>query len=211
VRGALLRAQVSHETLRRVLSPKAPWSRRPWDIFGQDLVQTGGYLVIADTTWERLTRVAEAVSWVWSSCVGKSVWGMHVVLWLWTDGKQKVPLGIRSWRKGGRSKVKLAIGVLRQARRRGLRPADVLADSWSAAAQILNLIERWGWRSEARLKRNRMFGAHSLRTTWPQRSGHAQGALQRGEQPVLVGTDGRRYWGTNDLTLTVREVKPHYS
>jgi hypothetical protein len=28
---------------------------------------------------------------------------------------------------------------------------------------------------------------------------------------VLVVKDGRRYWGTNDLTLTVREVKAHYS
>jgi hypothetical protein len=29
--------------------------------------------------------------------------------------------------------------------------------------------------------------------------------------PVLVGKDGRRYWGTNALTLTSREVKAHYS
>jgi hypothetical protein len=29
--------------------------------------------------------------------------------------------------------------------------------------------------------------------------------------PVVVVKDGRRYWGTNDLTLTVREVKIHYS
>jgi hypothetical protein len=27
----------------------------------------------------------------------------------------------------------------------------------------------------------------------------------------LVVKDGRRYWGTNDLSLTVREVKAHYS
>ena len=31
------------------------------------------------------------------------------------------------------------------------------------------------------------------------------------EHRVLVVKDGRRYWGTNDLTLTVREVKTHYS
>jgi Transposase DDE domain len=28
---------------------------------------------------------------------------------------------------------------------------------------------------------------------------------------VLVVKDGRRYWGTNDLTLSPREVKRHYS
>ena len=81
---ALLCAHVSHDTLRRVLYQKVPWSRRLWDIFVQGLVSTGGYLVIEDTSWERFTRVAEAVSWVWSSSVGKPVWGMQIVLLLWT-------------------------------------------------------------------------------------------------------------------------------
>jgi hypothetical protein len=171
----------------------------------------GGYLVIDDTSWERFTRVADAVSWVWSSSVGKPVWGMPVVLLLWTNGKWKVPVGIRIWRKGGPSKVELAIGLLRQARRRGLQPAYVLCDSWYAAAQILNLLDGWGWQYVMRLKSNRKFGAHSLRTTWPHRYGHARGELRGVDPPVLVVKDGRRYWGTNDLTLTVREVKAHYA
>lgn len=208
---AFLCAHVSHDTLRRVLYQKVPWSRRLWLFFAQGLVQMGGYLVIDDTSWERFTRVADAVSWVWSSSVGKPVWGMQVVLLLWTNGKWKVPVGIRLWRKGGPSKVELAIGLLRQARRRGLQPAYVLCDSWDAAAQILNLLDGWEWRYVLRLKSNRKFGDRSLRTTWPQRYGHARGALRGVAHPVLVVKDGRRYWGTNDLTLTVREVKAHYS
>jgi hypothetical protein len=62
-----------------------------------------------------------------------------------------------------------------------------------------------------RLKSNRTCGAHSLRTTWRHRYGHAQGELRGVAHPVLVVKDGRRYWGTNDLTLTPREVKAHYS
>ena len=123
-------------------------------------VRTGGYLVIDDTSWERFTRVADAVSWVWSSSVGKPVWGMQVVLLLWTDGKWKVPLGIRLWRKGGPSKVELAVGLLSQAHRRGLQPAYVLGDSWYAAAQLLNLLDGWGWRYVMRLKSNRKLGEH---------------------------------------------------
>jgi len=208
---ALLCAQVSHDTLRRVLYQKVPWSRRLWESFAQGLVPMGGYLVIDDTSWERFSRVAEAVSWVWSSSVGKPIWGMQVVLLLWTNGKWKVPVGMRIWRKGGPSKVELASGLLRQARRRGLQPAYVLCDSWYAAAQILNLLEGWGWRYVMRLKSNRKFGEASLRTTWPHRYGHAQGELRGVKHPVLVVKDGRRYWGTNDLSLTVREVKAHYA
>jgi putative transposase len=132
---------------------------------------------------------------------------MPVVRLLWTTGKGKVPVGIRIWRKGGPSKGELAIGLLRQARRRGLQPAYVLADSWYAAAQILNLLDRWGWRYVLRLKSNRKVGEQVLRTTWPHRYGHAQGTLRGVTPPVLVGKDGRRYWGTNALTLTSREVK----
>jgi hypothetical protein len=62
---ALLCAHVSHDTLRRVLYPKRPWSRRLWECFAQTLVRKGGDLIIDDTSWERCTRVADAVSWVW--------------------------------------------------------------------------------------------------------------------------------------------------
>jgi putative transposase len=208
---ALLCARISHDTLRRVLYQKVPWSRRLWTLFVQELVQKGGYVVIDDTSWERFTRVAEAVSWVWSSSVGKPVGGMQVVLLLWTKGKWKVPLGIRLWRKGGPSKVELAIGLLRQARRRGLQPAYVLGDSWYAAAEIMNLLESWGWHYVMRLKSNRQFGEQSLRTTWPHRYGHARGKLHGVGHRVLVVKDGRRYWGTNTLRLTPREVKAHYA
>jgi putative transposase len=208
---ALLCARMSHDTLRRVLYQKVPWSRRLWNLFVQELVQKGGYLVFDDTSWERFTRVADAVSWVWSSSVGKPVWGMQVVLLLWTDGKWKVPLGIRIWRKGGPSKVEGASELLRQARRRGLQPAYVLGDSWYAAAEIMNLLNRWGWHYVMRLKSNRKFGEHSLRTTWPHRYGHARGELRGVAHRVLVVKDGRRYWGTNDLRLTPREVKAQYS
>jgi hypothetical protein len=87
----------------------------------------------------------------------------------------------------------------------------VLCDSWYAAAQILKLLNGWEWRYVMRLKSNRKFGEDSLRTTWPHRYGHAQGELRGVKHSVLVVKDGRRYWGTNDLLLTVREVKAHYS
>ena len=95
------------------------------------------------------------------------------------DGREvEVPLGIRIWRKGGPSKVELAIGLLRQARRRGLQPAYVLCDSWYAAARDPESARWLGLAYVMRLKSNRKFGDHSLRTTWPHRYGHAQGELR---------------------------------
>ena len=105
---AKLGTQRSHDTLRRVLYSRIPWSRRLWAYLAVQVVGAGGYVVIEDTSWQRFTKVAQAVSWVWSSTAGKPVWGMQVVLLLWTDGQRKGPVGMRFWRAGERSKVELA-------------------------------------------------------------------------------------------------------
>jgi hypothetical protein len=136
---------------------------------------------------------------------------MQVVLLLWTDGKWKVPLGIRLWRKGGPSKIELATSLLSQAQRWRLQPADILFDSWYAAAPILNRLDRRGWKYVARLKSNRKLDKQAVRTKWPRRYGHAQGRLHGVGHLVLVVNDGHRYWGTNDLTLTPRVLKGHYA
>jgi len=119
---ALLCAHVSHDTLRRVLYQKVPWSRRLWESFVQGFVHKGGYLVSNDPSWERFTRVADVVRWVWSSSVGKSGWGMQVVLLLGMDGKWKIPISLRLWRRGGPSKVELAAGCSGKRNVRGCRP-----------------------------------------------------------------------------------------
>jgi hypothetical protein len=142
---ARLCARVSPDTLRRVLYRKGPWARRLWDTFVQGLVPKGGSLVIEDTSWKRFPRGADTGRWGWSSSGGNPVGGMPGVWLLWTDGKWNVSVGRRIWRKGGPSQVEFALGLRRQARRRGLRPAYVLGDSWDAAAQILPLLESWGW------------------------------------------------------------------
>jgi len=208
---AKLGAQRAHDTLGRVVSSGSPWSRRLWECLAGKLVVTGGYVVLDDTSWQRFTRIAQAVSWVWSSTAGKPVWGMQVVVLLWTDGQRKVRVGIGLWRAGERSKVELAVGLLSQAQRSGLTAQYVLFESWYGAARMLNLLEGWGWKYVTRLKSNRLLDRQPLRKTWPQRYGHAQGRLRQVHHSVLVVKDGRRYWGTNAVTLSPRALKAHYA
>ena len=54
----------------------------------------------------------------------------------------------------------------------------------------MNLLDGWGWHYVMRLKSNRKFGEHSLRTTWPHRYGHAQGEL-RGVDASSIGRQRR--------------------
>ncbi len=203
-------ARISHDRLQRLLYEKFAWSRRLWDFFAARLVREGGYLILDDTCWVRWAQRSEAVSWVWSSAHGRTVRGMQVVLLMWTDGRVKIPLGLRLWRKGGRSKVALAAELLREAERRGLRPKYVLFDSWYAAATLLHLLAEMGWKYVARLKSNRLFEEQAVRERWPHRFGRAVGRLRKIKHEVAVVKDGRRYFVTNNVELSSAEVKAHY-
>lgn len=127
---ARLSGQVSHDTLRRGLYRAIPWSGRLGEWFAAPLVREGGYRMLDDTSWQRFTRVAEAVSWGWASSVGNPVWGRQVVVLGWTEGQGKGPVGFQLGQPGGPSKVERAGSLLAQARRRGIQPQDVLFDSW---------------------------------------------------------------------------------
>jgi hypothetical protein len=207
---AELCGHVSHDSLNRLLRCDLPWSRRLWEEFSSAMVTEGGYLLLDDTTWRRWAEKAEAVSWVWSSSAAHIVRGMQVVLLVWTDGHIKVPVGMRLWRKGGRSKVALAEEMLSEARERGIKPKQVLFDSWYAAAALLDLLDSFGWKYVARLKSNRLLDSVAVRERWAHRFGRGCGRLRKVSHEVLVVKDGRRYFVTNDVRLTSRAVKAAY-
>lgn len=201
---------ISHDRLQRMLYEKFAWSRRLWDLFAAGMVREGGYLIIDDTAWARWAVHSEAVSWVWSSTHGRVLRGHQVVLLIWTDGRVRVPLGIRLWKKGGFSKVELAAQLLREAERRGIRPEYVLFDSWYAAASLFHLLEDLGWKYVARLKSNRLFEGKAVRQRWPHRFGRSVGRLRKVNHEVVVVKDGRRYFVANDTELSSSELKRHY-
>jgi hypothetical protein len=203
-------AHVSHDRLQRMLYERFAWSRRLWEYFAAKMVREGGYLIIDDTAWARWAQHSEAVSWVWSSTHGRVLRGHQVVLLVWTDGRVRVPLGMRLWKKGGYSKVELAAQLLREAERRGMRPEYVLFDSWYAAASLLHLLESLGWKYVARLKSNRLFEGQAVRDRWPHRFGRATGRLRKINHEVLVVKDGRRYFVANDTKLSSSTLKHHY-
>ena len=203
-------AHISHDRLQRMLYQRFAWSRRLWNYFAVRMVREGGYLIIDDTAWARWAQHWEAVSWVWSGAHGRVLRGHQVVLLVWTDGRVKVPLGMRLWKKGGCSKVELAAQLLREAERRGMLPEYVLFDSWYAAASLLHLLESLGWKYVARLKSNRLFEGEAVRERWPHRFGRGVGRLRKVSHEVCVVKDGRRYFVTNDTQLSSTQLKQHY-
>jgi len=54
-------------------------------------------------------RAIEGLAWVFSSRERKPVYGLSLVLLVWTNGIRRIPLGMRLWRPGGPSKLELAL------------------------------------------------------------------------------------------------------
>lgn len=207
---AALCSSVSHDGLNRLLHSDFPWSRRLWEIFSSRMIHEGGYLVLDDTTWQRQTKFSEAVTKVWSSTAGGVRLGMQVVLLIWTDGKSKIPVAMRLWQKGGKSKVELAQEMLSEAAGCGIRPKYVLFDSWYTSRRVVNLLAELGWSYVARIKSNRLLSGERISQKWPQRFGQATGHLKQVDQEVRIIKDGKRYWVTNDLELKPARIKRHY-
>lgn len=202
---------VSHDRLTRML--QADWS-------GHTLLEHAcrtlfvwarGYLIIDDTVIPKPFAVAiEGLAWVFSTQQHKPVYGMSLVLLVWTNGTIRIPLGMRLWRKGGPSKYVLALELLSYARNRlRCRPEYVLFDAWYPSRVLLKRIRDYGWYFVCRLKRNRRFNGHAVRQHrrypyWAE-IGRLSGGLK-----VLVVRYGKKYYATNRLTLTAAEVRQLY-
>jgi hypothetical protein len=106
-------ATVSHDRLTRLL--QSEWSgQKLLEFAGRTLfVCEGGYLIIDDTVIPKPFAVAiEGLAWGFSSLERKPVYGLSVVLLVWTNGTLRIPLGLRLWRKSGPSKDALALAWL---------------------------------------------------------------------------------------------------
>jgi DDE family transposase len=201
----------SHDRLTRMLH--GDWSGQTlFDLALRILfVVAGGYLILDDTVVEKpYARLLGEAAWVWSNKQQKVVFGVSVVLLVWTDGEVRIPVGYRVWHKGGPSKVDLALELLSYARNRlKCKPQLVLFDSWYPAKRLLKRLKDYGWHFVCQLKKSRLFEGVALHAYRPHPYWHAIGHLSGGLK-VLVVRHRRKYYVTNRLTLTAPEVRAHY-
>jgi putative transposase len=102
----------------------------------------GGYLIVEDTVVEKpYAQLLNEAGWVGSSKRHKVVYGVSMVLLVWTEGQIRIPLGYRVWEKGGPSKFERALELLSYARNRlKCKPQFVLFDSGYPSKVILTRI-----------------------------------------------------------------------
>jgi putative transposase len=202
---------VSHDRLTRML--QSEWSGHTLlDVVCRTLFAwERGFLIIDDTVLAKPFATAiESLAWVYSSQEHKPVYGLSLVLLVWTNGPLRIPLGVRLWHRGGPSKYALALELLSYARNRlRCRPDYVLFDAWYPSKALLKRIHDYGWYFVCRLKKNRRFNGHAVRAYRRHPYWAATGRLTGGLK-VLVVRYGAKYYATNRLTLAAAEVRRLY-
>ena len=111
--------RVSHDHLSRILTDH----KLEWQILLSSCIRKilgtldDGYLMIDDTVINKsFAKMIDNLSWIFCSKEGRSVLGLNIVVLAWSNGEITIPLAIKLWKKGGKSKYALALDLLRYAK-----------------------------------------------------------------------------------------------
>lgn len=206
-----LLVNMSHDSLNRFI--KAEWDgQKRLDPLIEAMKIRDGYLIFDDTPCEKpYARALEGLSQVYCTKFSKTMNGYSTVTMLWTNGSIRIPISLRLWRPGGKTKIQLALEMLSYARNHlGLKPKFVLFDTWYAAKAILKRIQDYGWCFVTRLKSNRLLDGKPLRQLGWRNNWKGVGTIKGGLR-VFVVKNGNKFFATNRLTLARKELLSAYS
>lgn len=203
----------SHDSLARILNER----KLSWQILLESFTLRifgklhGGWLIIDDTVIsKRFAREIENLAWVFDSKIGKSIRGLNIVLIAWSDGKITIPLAIKVYRKKDKkTKIDLAIELIEYSHFLLIEPKYITFDSWYAADKLLKKIVGYHWTFVTQIKKNRKINGMQAREIHRHPYWMSQGELSGGIM-VSVVRNGKKYFATNDLTLTKKEMLSFY-
>lgn len=200
----------SHDSFNRVLH--ADWEgKKHLEKVTNPRKLKGGCLEIDDTVIEKpYTKELDGSGYVYSSSKRKAVFGYQVVLLVWTDGKKRIVLDQRIYKKGDKTKIEIALDMLSYARNRlRLKPEYVLFDSWYAAQKLLKRISDYGWYFCTRIKKNRLFNGKKLSRYKTNPYWNEVGELKNSFR-VRIIRNGKKYFATNRLSLSSSDILKTY-
>jgi len=204
---------VSHDRLSRILKDKMfGWQTLLHAfVLGTFGKLQGGYLVIDDTVINKsFAKTIENLAWIFCSKENRAVLGLNIVVLCWSNGIHTVPLAVKFWKKGGKSKYDLALELLAYAKNTlCLQPEYIAFDSWYASKKILKRLRAYRWTFFSQLKRNRLFNKIPLPDVHHHPYWIEQGKIFE-DMEVLVVRHGKKYFVTNNLSLSRQEVLAFY-
>lgn len=206
-------ANCSHDNLTRILNKR----KLCWQTLLQSFILRtfgklrDGWLIIDDTVIsKRFAKKIEHLAWVFDSKIKKSILGLNVVLIAWSNGKVTIPLAIKVYhKKNGKTKIDLALELIKYAKLLRIKPKYITFDSWYSADKILKAVHKLKWTFITQVKKNRKFNGVQVKKFHPNPYWMEQGKLSN-DLNISIVRNGKKYFITNNLELSKKEILDLY-
>ncbi|NSW92697.1 MAG: transposase, partial [Firmicutes bacterium] len=155
---------VSHDAIMRLL-PLLSINNNNFIILFIQAIQSQtaslGYLIIDDVIIRKpFGKSIFPTTYVYDNTNKKYVWGMHIVVLLWSNGWIRIPVAFRIWMPKEKSEVyhtkgELAINMINFVHKFGLAAEYVTFDTWYASKALLGVLKKYGYSYVCMIKNNR--------------------------------------------------------
>jgi hypothetical protein len=155
---------VSHDAITRLLPMISINSTNIFILFIQAIqskTATLGYLIIDDVIIRKpYGKSISPTSYVYDHTNNRFVWGMHIVVLLWSNGWIKIPVAFRIWIPKEKcdeyhTKVALAKKMISFAHKNGLVVEYITFDTWYSSKDLLTKLSECGYHFVCMIKNNR--------------------------------------------------------
>lgn len=151
---------LSHDSISRWLKDVKCQPRDIWDKAKLHILESDGIIAADETVLNKnRSRKVELVRWQYSGAKHDIIRGIGMLNFLWIDNTSKTcPMDFRIYepKEDGKTKNEHFREMLKSAKRRGVRPEAVVADSWYSSLDNVKCIRDLGWRWVIGLRKNRI-------------------------------------------------------
>lgn len=197
----------SHDYLTRNLKKKYHFKDMLKILLGKkDL--NNGYIIIDETDVDKShAKKIKGLGWIYSHRKRKHIFGYHMVVAVWTNEKDTIPLGWKIYKKGGdETKLDLAMKLIKYSLvNLNIKPKAFLFDSFYSSEKILKYLINKNQKFVTQIHKNRNLNHKQVRTINMGRPYWTQTGYFTGNIHVQVVKNRRKYFATNMIGITREE------
>lgn len=201
----------SHDFLTRNLKLKYFWK-----IIFKQLVRLlclgGNWFIIFDETEidKSHAKVIMGLDWLYSHLAGHHIFGYQLVVIAITNNFLTIPLAWKFYKRNAKTKIKLAIELLTYALTILPHPTGIIFDSLYSSEEMLKFIGKRGLKFFTQVAKNRTLNNLQVKFHNNGRPYWEKTGVIKGNIRVKVVKFRRKYFITNDLRLTGRQIRRIY-
>ena len=205
-------SNTSHDFLTRGIQKKYSFKQVLRTLLDSSLLNDG-YVIIDETDVDKsFAKHIQGLSWIYSHRKNKYIFGFHIVVMVWTNGKITLPLAWKIYNKqSGKTKIDLAMELIEYCLHKlRITPIAFLFDSFYAAEPILKQLLKHKQSFYSQLPKGRLFNKKPLRDHQKGRPYWLEVGVIKGSIRVQIVRNRRKYYVTNAIGITRKEQLSTY-